>query len=222
MPLLPGIKEGSSGETSVFLWTGVSGEGHPPASSPAGCQCLRQLKKLRMWDNVPVPPVPAGVPAELGWPQDGNVAPQGCVSFSAGWSRCLLPLRLSVPRAFQPEALEILHLPLKLASFSLPGALPWSKPVKFSISSINSITSLQDGSQISNYPIGWIHWKSVPPTKVHFWMCSTSLWLLCQGCFPPWTTILIQEIVSDGSLGAQNECSQIHVYLSHLYFSNYT
>lgn len=95
MLLLHGIKEGRSGETSVFLWRGRSGEG--------SCRLpvLKTMKKQKitqflLYDSCwPSPPAPAGVPAELGWPHDGNVAPQGCVSSSAGWSRLLLELRLS-------------------------------------------------------------------------------------------------------------------------------
>lgn len=45
------------------------------------------------------------------------------MSFSAGWSRLLLELSLCVSRGFPPEPLGILHLPLKVASFSLVGVL---------------------------------------------------------------------------------------------------
>lgn len=88
----------------------------------------------------------------------------------------------SVFKRVPPETLKMLYLPLKLALFCLCAGLIWSKPRKYSAFSTDSVTTLQDESQIPNYLVWWINRNSVPTTRVHFCVCCTSLRLLCQHC----------------------------------------
>lgn len=133
--------------------------------------------------QYPVTSVTAGIFAELEWPHDGNVAHQRSIPFYACWWRQWLELCFSVFKGMPPETLKILYLPLKRALFCLfGGGLAWWKSSKYSVFSINSVASLQDGSQIPKYPVWWINWNSVPTIQVHFRVHCTSLWLLCQHC----------------------------------------